>query len=360
MKGVAVDGVAVDPIIVDQTILVPLATPLVPDGSTQVAIDYTARLNASSSVDGDDWEFAIIGDVLTAYRWIPWLTRTTPFNRPNVGDPFVTSSSPSISVTITTDRDVTFATSGRRTSPSGLTQTFVANDVRDFNLAASPSYRTANTTVAGTEVTFFYKGLPPATVLDTASRAIRSFSSRIAPFPHQQLTIAEIGPWSPFESPGHFWLPSNASSRLLPWMVAHEVAHQWFYSAVGNDQAREPFADEAVADFISRDLLTRFVPSQCPTGRLDQSIYDIGDCYAWVVYVQGDAWLRALRDRIGSGRFYGALADYYRAHRDGMGGIHELLTSLVAAGGQKAVDYERFPYTYPARVVSMPFGPFVR
>ena len=65
----------------------------------------------------------------------------------------------------------------------------------------------------------------------------------------------------------------------------------------------------------------------------------------------------ALRDRIGGGRFYGALADYYRAHRDGMGGIHDLLTSLVAAGGQEAVDYERFPYTYPARVVSMPYGP---
>ena len=184
VKGVAVDGVAVDPIIDDQTILVPLATPLVPGGSTQVAIDYTARLNASSSVDGDDWEFARIGDVLTAYRWIPWLTRTTPFNRPNVGDPFVTC--------VVAERQRDHHDRSRRhvrhqRAPDvvrvGLTQTFVATDVRDFNLAASPSYRTASTTVAGTEVTFFYRGLPPATVLDTAARAIRSFSSRIAPFP---------------------------------------------------------------------------------------------------------------------------------------------------------------------------------
>jgi hypothetical protein len=43
-----------------------------------------------------------------------------------------------------------------------------------------------------------------------------------------------------------------------------------------------------------------------------------------------------------------------------MGGIHGVLTSLVAAGGRSAVDYQRFPNTYPARVVSMPFGPFMR
>ena len=172
-----------------------------------------------------------------------------------------------------------------------------------------------------------------------------------------QLTIAETGPWAPFESPAHFWLPSNASGRLLPWMVAHEVAHQWFYSAVGNDQALEPFADEAITDYMARDLISRFVDSQCPTDRLDHSIYDIGDCYAWVIYVQGDAWLRTLRSDAGGGRFWRAVSDYYAADAGGLGGNYELLRALVERLGQDAVDYRRFPYTYPARVVSMPFGP---
>jgi aminopeptidase N len=140
-------------------------------------------------------------------------------------------------------------------------------------------------------------------------------------------------------------------------MVAHEVAHQWFYSAVGNDQARDPFADEALADYMARDLLNRFVPSQCPQGRLDHSIYDIGDCYAWVVYVQGDAWLRRVSQRAGASRFWSALAGYYAANRDGMGSTYEVLAALSRVAGRTAIDYERFPRTLPERVISLPFGP---
>jgi hypothetical protein len=353
---VSVDGAAVVPLVDDQTVLVDLADPLAPSESVVVHVAYEGRLNASSSSDGDAWEFAIIDDVLTAYRWIPWLSRTTRFNRPNVGEPWVTASSPRVSVEVTTDRDVTFATSGRQTSGSGLTQTFEASDVRDFNLAASPDYRTRSVDVGGVPVTFFYRTLPAETVLEVAARAVRSFARNIGPYPHDQLTIAEVGPWAPFESPAHFWLPSNASNRLLPWMVAHETAHQWFYSAVGNDQSREPFADEALSDFISRDLVNRFVDSNCAPGRFDQSIYDIGDCYGWVIYVQGDAWLRNLRDTAGGGRFWSALSDYFARYRYRMGGTRGILSALVSATGEAAVDYRRFPYTFTPRIVSLPFA----
>ena len=113
---VTVDGADVIPEIRDQTILVPLPSPLLPGGRTQVAIDYSGRLNSSAAEEGDDWEFARIGDVLTAYRWIPWLSRPTRFNRPNVGDPWVTAQADDVRVDVTTDRDVTIASSGRRVS----------------------------------------------------------------------------------------------------------------------------------------------------------------------------------------------------------------------------------------------------
>jgi len=354
---VTADGAPAERLVDDQTIVVPLASVLGPGDTTTIAIGYTARFAASSSANSDTWAFARIDEVLTAYRWIPWLSRSTPFDRPNVGDPFVTASSPHVAVSITTDREITFAATGQRVGGSGLTQAFEATDVRDFNLAASPTYRTRSVNVAGATVTFFYRTLPADSVLDTAARAMRDYATKIGPYPHAQLTIAEIGPWSPFESPAHFWLPDNAPMRLLPWMVAHEVAHQWFYSAVGNDQAREPFADEAVSDLMARSLISRFVSSPCPVGRLDHSIYDIGECYPWVIYVQGVAWLRELRDQIGGDAFWGALARYYEAHVGGLGGTHEVLAALASVAGQDAVDYRRFPHLYPPRVISLPFGP---
>ena len=37
------------------------------------------------------------------------------------------------------------------------------------------------------------------------------------------------------------------ASPILRLIVDHETAHQWFYSLVGNDQARDPWLDEALA-----------------------------------------------------------------------------------------------------------------
>ena len=354
---VQVDGVDAESETNDQTIVVTLPAPLQPGARTTVQVDYDGRLNADANAEGDDWEFARIGEFLTAYRWIPWLSRPTRFNRPNVGDPWVTAEADEVVVNLSIDRDVTIASTGRLTASDPDRQTFVAENVRDFNFVASPSYSVHSTTAAGVEITLYVRTLPAQTVLDVARRAIGEFERNIGPYPHDQLTIAETGPWAPFESPAHFWLPSNATGRLLPWMVAHEVAHQWFYSAVGNDQALEPFADEAITDYMARDLINRFVDSTCPTDRLDHSIYDIRDCYAWVIYVQGDEWLRELRQRSGGGTFWRAVADYYEAHAGGLGGNRELLAALANRLGERAVDYRRFPYTYPARVVSMPFGP---
>ena len=56
------------------------------------------------------------------------------------------------------------------------------------------------------------------------------------------------------ESPGLIWIPYGIGSANLRYLVSHETAHQWFYSLVGNDQARQPFADEAAADFLAREI----------------------------------------------------------------------------------------------------------
>ena len=57
------------------------------------------------------------------------------------------------------------------------------------------------------------------------------------------------------ESPGLIWIPTGVAASNLRYLAAHETAHQWFYGIVGNDQAKQPFADEAAADFVARYVL---------------------------------------------------------------------------------------------------------
>jgi hypothetical protein len=151
-----------------------------------------------------------------------------------------------------------------------------------------------------------------------------------------------------------FWLPNNAG-RLLPWETAHETGHQWFYSVVGNDQALEPFADEALVDFMARNLLDDFVPSQCAPDYLDKTIYNIGSCYPWVVYVQGNLWLRDYRNAVGSATFWTGVADYYAQYKFGIGGTRQLLDALDAARGRAQV-HTQFARLYALPIVSLPFG----
>ena len=42
---------------------------------------------------------------------------------------------------------------------------------------------------------------------------------------------------------------SDSRRSGLQALVAHEVSHQWFYSLVGNNQAQDPWLDEALATF---------------------------------------------------------------------------------------------------------------
>ncbi len=344
---VTVDGAAATKNVDDQTVLVNLPSSLAVGGMAVIRIRYTAVLSSSPNANGYSPGFARANGVMTAYRWIPWLSRTTPFTNTSGGEPWVTPVAKTVRVALTTDRRLIFATSGRRVADNGLTQEFAATNVRDFNLSASTNYRSASTTVNGKRITFFYRTLPKAKVLAYAVRAFRNYSANVGAYPHAQVTFSETGPWYAMESPSLIWLPSNASASQLPWLVSHELAHQWFYSTVGNDQARQPFADEALADFMARNLLSRWATSKCAPDDLDQTIYQLGGCYAWVIYIQGVNWLRAYRDRVGNRTFWRGLSNYYSNYRYKIGGTRQALNALDAAAGITTGHEDRFPGLYP-------------
>ncbi len=338
----------------DQALTVTLPTTLAVGGTTSVKITYHGSLNSTSS--GDSWLFART-TVVTAYRWIPWLSRAIAWVPSELGDPWVTGISPHVDVTLTTDQPLKVASTGQQASVSadGLVQTFSASNVRDFNFTAAPDYRTMSRTVSvggkTVHVILYYRTLPPQTILKWATRALKSYSSHIAPYVYDQLSIGEADPnASPIESPGHFWVPAGTSAQLLPWTVAHETGHQWFYAAVGNDQVMQPFADEAVVDFMARNLTDTWAssPARCGQQELDRSISYYGSCYPWVIYVQGNLYLKAYYQHVGSAAFWRGLRNYFAAYKWQFGGTRQLLDSLDAAANICHPHWQRFPTLYPS------------
>ncbi len=326
-----VDGQAAAATVDDQTIVVPLGGILPAGSSAVVRVAFGSTLR--SGLSGSDWLFTRTNDVVDLYRWIPWVSVAHPFDRPNHGDPFVTPTSSLVRVRMTTDRPLVFATTGERVAADGLSQTFEARQVRDFAMTGAPDYRVTSGTVGGTTIRVFVRpGFDAASRLSWAERALARYASLLGPYPYGTFVIAQPAGGFGLEAPGFVWIPGTTAASVVPDLVTHEAAHQWFNAMVGNDQALQPFADEAVAEFLARDLLGAFRASRCTTSRLDLSIYAYSDaCYYEIIYIQGGNLLNDLRLMMGDTAFWRGLRAYLAAERWRIGGTRQLLDALDAA-----------------------------
>jgi hypothetical protein len=311
----SVDNAPVHPTVTDQTIHLPLGGVLDPGAAATVRLSYKSTLRSSTT--GSDWLFTEAGGIVSAHRWLPWISKPTAFDRPNHGDPFVTGVSPRVRVTVVTDRGARWATTGERVSAGGLvtTSTYEAVNVRDFTLVGAPDFAFTWADVGGVIVRVWSRrGFPASTVLAAAKSALSREAALLGAYPYRSYNLAQTGGGYGMESPGLTWIPTGAGS--LTYLVAHETAHQWFYGIVGNDQARQPFDDEAAADFIARYVTHLRRASRCATVRLDLTIYQYSTaCYYEDIYIQGGNLIDDTRVKIGSTQFWGAIRDYLATYR---------------------------------------------
>jgi hypothetical protein len=323
----SVDDQRVSATVSDQTILLSLGGVL-PDGASA-----TVRLRFggvfSSTTSGSTWLFTSAGGILAAYRWLPWVSAARPFNRPNHGDPFVTTSSPSVRLSITTDRPTRIATSARRISQVGNLHVFVAENVRDISFVADPTFAVSAGWAGPTRVLVYGHGFTRRRLLlAEAIRALDRVGRLLGPYPWSTFTVIETAGGYAMESPGAIWIPRGAATYRFRYLVTHETTHQWFYGLVGSDQALQPFADEAPTDFVTRYLNGLLRSSHCAATRLDRTIYGYGSCYYEVIYVQGASVLNSVRVRMGSTAFWQGLRAYIDDHRFGFGSTATLVGYL--------------------------------
>jgi hypothetical protein len=350
LGAVTVDGAPVAARLDDQTILVPLGGVLPATATAVLVVPFSATLRSTTS--GSNWLFTRANGIVDLNRWIPWISRRTPFARPNHGDPFVTPVSPRVTLRLRTSVRLRVASTGERTSTSadGLDMTIKAFNVRDLVVSAAADYRVSQVWVGDTAVRVQARpGFPASAVMRAATNAVRKLEARLGPYPYRILTVAQTAGGYGMEGPGVAWIPTGVGTANLTYLVTHEIAHQWFYGIVGNDQAREPFADEAPADFVARDILGMRRASRCSAADLDRTIYQYSSaCYYEVVYIQGGNLLAAARTRMGSARFWTAIRGYLVDHRWGLVHTRTLLDALDDATTLDLGAWwgHRFPHLY--------------
>jgi hypothetical protein len=350
LGAVTVDGRAATATRSGQTVTIGLGGVL-PDGETAiVVVPFSATLR--STTGGSSWLFTRANGITSLYRWVPWISRTTAFARPNFGDPFVTPVSPRVTLRLRTDVPLRVVVNGTRSSVSddGRTTTWTLLNVRDAVVNAAADYRVRKRTVGDTSIHVVARpGQPSAALLDAGENAVTKLEARLGPYPWPVLRIVQSSGGLGMEGPGVVWIPAGVAPSNLRYLVMHEVAHQWFYGLAGNDQAREPFADEAVTDMVARFLTGTRRGSRCARGTLDGTIYQYSSaCYYERVYIQGGNLLDDTRRRMGNAAFFGALRGYLADHQWSLSHTRTLLDALDDATPLDLADgwRSRFPTLY--------------
>jgi hypothetical protein len=143
-------------------------------------------------------------------------------------------------------------------------------------------------------------GVAPEPFADKAARSIEDFSRRYGPYPWPAYTLGiTAGLRGGVEFPGHVMQGPGTIGRT----TSHEIAHQWFYALVGDDQGRDPWIDEALATFAEwrfEGTLESMKGSAIPAavrGRAGEPMTfweSRQDLYSTGVYTQGAQALAAL------------------------------------------------------------------
>lgn len=254
-----------------------------------------------------------------------------------VGDP-VRNDLADFDVTVLAPPEVTIAAAGFRSEANGLRH-FQLRRARAFAFLASPDYVRFQTQAGGIPVSVFVLSQHSSmgqVVAETAAQSLAFFSEIFGPYPYQEFVIAENGFLTAMEysalvsqSGYAFDTYEGRPDSLLVSITAHEVAHQWWYGAVGNDQVDEPWLDEALAMMSELLFYEQFYPDLVewwwfyrvdrwePAGPIDVSVYEFKDSPTFVHNMYGMAarFMSDLRSAMGPADFSRFLQAYYAAHR---------------------------------------------
>lgn len=358
---------------VDDTVLsLTLGAPLTKGDSLVVEMNYSVVLPESYG------RFGYGKHTINAANWYP--IAAVYENGDWRRDPYGRNADPSFSdmgdyqVIIDAPNSYIVATSGTLNKQNGgegrTVWTANAPSVRDFTFFASEGFQTATKiTQSGVTVTSYYWSPDGGKrALDTAVYALDYFSRVYGPYPYATFRVVQADFFiGGMEYPNIVQIGANLYSpgreEILELVVAHEVAHQWWYHLVGSDSFNSPWLDESLTDYSAylyfgerygeqtgERVYNRYAASKymARAGRwvsdgeridLPAADYPNLTVYDALVYGKGSMMMHALRQKLGDEVFFAVLSQYFYDNRFTNATPQDLLDALKKTTGKDYTDW---------------------
>lgn len=267
------------------------------------------------------------------------------------------------SVKINVPKKYIVIATGKEKNDKNINYEISGKNLREFAMVIGNNLTKKTTTYNGIYINNYfydYKGNKKYTnySLDIMRESVELYSNLIGDYPYEELDLVNVFMNSAMEYPGLIMLgypdvqlkdikniDKKDQYEHILHHIPHEVAHQWFYGAIGNDPYNEPWLDEGFAEFLEEYIFpisglkvieqiinkqehSDTIKSVAEFKRLksifleqvkhDKGInlsydkYDKKDNeYSYYVYDSSSMFLYELEQSMGENKFFSMLQNYY-------------------------------------------------
>ena len=326
---------------VDTTIMkIDLKTPLLPGDDIEISLLFEAYVPAISHRTGANAKAIWFGNFLpqvAVHDSSGW--HLEPYNK--AGDPSYSEIS-NYHVTITTPMGYHVVSTGveiELENEDTKITTVNIQMVRDFAFVVSPAYSVESVrSDLGVDINFYYYSDIPDIqfYLNSAKESLEYFTNLIGSYPYLSLDIVETELFmeAGMEYPQIIFMDSDYLQKRVRAnsTIVHEVAHQWFYNVIGNDQVNAAWLDESLAGIVQdlflyseeeleanmitnyNTLISRIENIENPIPGKNTKLYDSWNSYYNVEYLRPKIMLYELRKKMGIENFELFLKTYYNKY----------------------------------------------
>lgn len=261
------------------------------------------------------------------------------------GDPFYSDIS-NFNIDITYDSKYTLASTGivisETTNENFTNKKISAKAVRDFAMILSDKFNNISENIDGIEINYYYyQDKYPEKSLQTCIKSVLTFNELFAKYPYSSLSICESNfVYGGMEYPNIVFISDNLENyEDHTYTMVHEIAHQWWYGVVGNNEFKYGFLDEGLTEYSTYlffeknqeyelnidDMIKNTTNSYLlfidvykeVFGKVDTTMlrsldeYNTEPEYIYMAYVKGLLMFDALNTLVGEAKFIKSLKFYY-------------------------------------------------
>lgn len=240
--------------------------------------------------------------------------------------------------------------------------TLKADSVRDFTWVSSSSFKTVEKKHKGVLIKSYFldedkvRGIA---ALDYGARAIDFFSETFGKYTYDNLSIVQTYLYGgameyPLLTAIGEQFYRHWDEKTFEGVIAHEIAHQWWYVIVGNNEYKEPWLDEAMATYseamyfekyYGKEMMKQRINSKAGLARFDRSTGDsmdkfkTGSEYNLVVYMKGAYILDQLRKKVGDDKFIESINKYYAKYKFKNASSEDFFNIIQEVCGDEPVEF---------------------